>query len=218
MSNCPDDLRRLYREGRIIPFVGAGASMSVQWGDSPNLKSGPSWAQLVDQASRILGADYPDLLRLRGTDLQILEYFNITKGGLAELTNWLSNQFSQTNDSEIDASPLFHALGKLNKCNLYYTTNYDDFLERSLRSSGRKTSVITSEHTMNHDRQSVEVVKFHGDFNSPQEMVLSESQYMNRMRLESSLDFNYDPICWAVPYYFWDTAFATRTSPIFFTQ
>jgi hypothetical protein len=33
------------------------------------------------------------------------------------------------------------------------------------------------------------VVKFHGDFNSPEQMVLSESQYMDRMRLESPMDF-----------------------------
>jgi hypothetical protein len=35
----------------------------------------------------------------------------------------------------------------------------------------------------------VEVVKFHGDFNTPDQMVLSESQYMDRMRLESPMDF-----------------------------
>jgi hypothetical protein len=29
---CPIDLRRLYRDRRVIPFVGAGASMSVSWG------------------------------------------------------------------------------------------------------------------------------------------------------------------------------------------
>ena len=69
---CPGDLRRLYRERRVIPFVGAGASVSVSWNGGS--KHGPSWRELVDQAATLLGAD-PDLLRLRGTDLQILEYF-----------------------------------------------------------------------------------------------------------------------------------------------
>jgi len=132
----------------------------------------------------------PDLLRLRGTDLQILEYFKIIKGGsLAELTNWLSQQFAAARDEDIMASALFAQLSSLNNCNVYYTTNYDDFIERALAKTGRKTHVVMSEHSINHDRSSVEVVKFHGDFNSPDQMVLSESQYMDRMRLESPLDF-----------------------------
>lgn len=188
MTTCLPELRRLYRQGRVIPFVGAGASMSVRWGDPP--KSGPSWEELVNQAARILGSDKPDLLRLRGMDLQILEYFRIVKGGnLAELTNWLSHEFSLAKDDDVTSSPLRAELSFLSQCNLYYTTNYDGFIERALRSSGRRPHVVTSEHTINHDRSAVEVVKFHGDFNSPDQMVLSEFQYMERMRLESPLDF-----------------------------
>jgi hypothetical protein len=42
---------------------------------------------------------------------------------------------------------------------------------------------------MGYDRSLVEIVKFHGDFDNPDQMVLSESHYMNRMRLESPMDF-----------------------------
>ena len=76
---CPIDLKRLYRERRVIPFVGAGASMSVTW--EGGKRRGPSWGEMVNEAARLLGAD-PDLLRVRGTDLQVLEYFAIKKGGL----------------------------------------------------------------------------------------------------------------------------------------
>jgi len=31
MHTAPSELKKLYREGRIVPFVGAGASMSLQW-------------------------------------------------------------------------------------------------------------------------------------------------------------------------------------------
>jgi hypothetical protein len=79
---CPIDLRRLYRERRVIPFIGAGASMSVCWG--PNKKQhGPRWEEMVNQASVLLGAGEPELLRCRGTELQILEFFKILKGGFA---------------------------------------------------------------------------------------------------------------------------------------
>jgi hypothetical protein len=97
--SCPDDLRRLYHERRVIPFIGAGASMSVSWDGGK--KRGPSWRQMVDKAAMLLGADEPDLLRLRGTDLQILEYFKIIKGNLAPLTNWLSHEFASATDDDI---------------------------------------------------------------------------------------------------------------------
>ncbi len=183
---CPIDLKRLYRERRVIPFVGAGASMSVTW--EGGKRRGPSWGEMVNEAARLLGAD-PDLLRVRGTDLQVLEYFAIKKGGLAQLTNWLSVQFASATDDDIVASLIHAELVKLELCGVYYTTNYDDFIERALSKVGRKAYITSSEHNISHDRSFVEVVKFHGDFNTPDRMVLSESQYMNRMRLESPMDF-----------------------------
>jgi SIR2-like domain len=185
---CPIDLRRLYRDRCVIPFVGAGASMSVSWGRDQTLR-GPAWEDMVNQASSILGSGEPELLRCRGSGLQILEYFKIMKGGFAPLTNWLSLQFSEATDDDILKSPIHSQLVQLDLCGVFYTTNYDDFIERALRKSGRRTHITSSELNVSHDRSFVEVVKFHGDFNSPEQMVFSESQYMDRMRLESPMDF-----------------------------
>ena len=71
----PIELKKLYRQGRVLPFVGAGASMSVAWSTPTGQARGPSWSEMVDEACRQLGYQDPDLLRFRGTDLQILEYF-----------------------------------------------------------------------------------------------------------------------------------------------
>lgn len=185
--SCPEELRRLYHEGRVVPFIGAGASMSVSW--SGGKERGPSWGEMVDQAIRLLGSNDPQLLRLRGSDLQILEYFKIKRGELAPLTNWLSHQFAMATDDDILASPILAELVALDRCSIYYTTNYDDFLERALKKSGRPSQAITAERSIAHNRLDVEVVKFHGDFNSPGEMVVTESQYMDRMRLENAMDF-----------------------------
>jgi hypothetical protein len=86
--NCPIDLRRLYRDRRVIPFVGAGASMSVSWGPDHN-RHGPAWEEMVNQAGTLLGSGEPELLRFRGSDLQILEYFKIIKGGFAGMSQFL---------------------------------------------------------------------------------------------------------------------------------
>jgi hypothetical protein len=163
--------------------------MSVSWGRPDQKLHGPAWEDMVNQAATILGSGEPELLRCRGSDLQILEYFKIMKGGFAPLTNWLSLQFSAATDDDILKSPIHSQLVQLDLCNIFYTTNYDDFIERALRKSGRKTHITSSELNVSHDRSFVEVVKFHGDFNSPEQMVFSESQYMDRMRLESPMDF-----------------------------
>lgn len=184
---CPDDLKQLYQQRRIVPFVGAGASMSVSW--SGGVDRGPSWDEMINEAVRLLGGNEPALLRLRGSDLQVLEFFKIKQGGLAPLTNWLSRKFGQAADDDILRSPIHAALVQLERCNIFYTTNYDDFLERALIRAGRPTKVITGERNIAHNRTDVEVVKFHGDFNSPMDMVVTESQYMDRMRLESPMDF-----------------------------
>jgi hypothetical protein len=162
--------------------------MSVTWGDNPVVR-GPSWEEMVDEAARLLGVAQPELLRIRGMDLQILEYFKIRNAGLAPLTNWLSRKLAAATDDDILASPVHSGLVQLDRCRIFYTTNYDDFIERALRKAGRTAHVISAEHNISHDRTADEVVKFHGDFNSPDTMVLSESQYMARMRLESPMDF-----------------------------
>jgi hypothetical protein len=190
---APPDLKRLYREGRILPFIGAGASMSVTWnGPGSTQLRGPSWEELVDQAARMLGIDEPELLRMRGSPLQILEYFAAKKGSFAPLTNWLHFNM-QPPDRSLQDSGLHTALAALDRCAAMYTTNYDDFLERALRLAGRSVRVVASERDMGHgasgDRaDSIEVVKFHGDFNHPDAMVLSESHYEERLQLKSALD------------------------------
>jgi len=184
--NCPPELRRLYREGRVLPFIGAGVSMAVTWQVDGEVRRGLSWSELVDEAARQLGSDEPDILRFRGTDLQILEYFRLKKNNFAPLTNWLYAHMNPA-DGELARSPIHTALSNLGKCSLFYTTNFDDFLERSLRLHGRVVHVTTSESDMSYSEQT-QVIKFHGDLNSPNEMVLSESHYEQRMRLESAMD------------------------------
>jgi len=97
---CPSELRDHYWSRRLIPFIGAGVSMSVVWDQGGETKRGPSWKELVDQAARRLGFDDPELLRVRGTDLQILEYFKIKKHGeFASLTNWLFAEMRPPDDA-----------------------------------------------------------------------------------------------------------------------
>jgi hypothetical protein len=184
---CPAELKRLYAQGRVLPFVGAGASMSIRWTTSAGEVTGPSWSQMVSQAAHILGYKDAELLRMRGTDLQILEYFRMKKRDFAPLTNWMV-QLMNVPDDAIRSSKVHLALCQLTRCRIFYTTNYDDFLEKALRASGREVHVIVTEGDMGFDSSATQIVKFHGDLNNPDEMVVSEGQYYRRMKLESSID------------------------------
>lgn len=188
MTQCPEDLRRLYREGRVIPFIGAGASMAVQWEDAGSKKRGPSWGQLVDQAARLVGASEPALLRMRGSDLQILEYVKSKKDGMQPLINWLNKNMEPPKEALL-SSQIHSALTTLENCKVFYTTNYDDFLERALKLSGREVVTVSSEYELSQSlHEKTQVVKFHGDFNRPEAMVLTESDYDRRMMFEDALD------------------------------
>jgi len=181
-----DELRRLYAAGKLVPFVGAGASKAVRWLRDGREVTSPTWDELVDRAALLLGFEKPSFLLARGTPLQVLEYFRL-RNGLAPLTNWLVREVDAPN-SAIQASVIHKALAGLTGCPIFYTTNYDDYIERALGLFGRQCQVIVEEQDMGAPAADCSVVKFHGDFNHPTEMVLSESHYENRLNFQNPLD------------------------------
>jgi hypothetical protein len=186
--NIPRELPRLYADGRLIPFVGAGVSMSVRWDAAGVEKRGLSWREMVDEAARMLGFVPPALLHTRGTDLQILEYFKLINEGIAPLTNWMFAEMRAPDDAIRD-SPVLECLARLDACGVYYTTNYDDFLERALRLHGRDPITIATEAQMGQlGAGQPQIVKFHGDFNHPSQMVVTESDYERRLAFQSEMD------------------------------
>jgi hypothetical protein len=185
----PSELKRLYRQGRVVPFVGAGASMSLNWQvpGKTEVSRGPSWSEMVEEACRLMGYTDPELLRYRGTDLQILEFFEQKMGNFAPLTNWMVRKFDVPDDA-LKSSTVHTALAALVNSKTYYTTNYDDLLERCLDLAGCSVKVVARERDMG-SSDNVEVVKFHGDFNNPDLMVFSEGHYYKRLRFDMPLDF-----------------------------
>jgi NAD-dependent SIR2 family protein deacetylase len=189
---CPSELRDHYLSERVVPFVGAGVSMSVGWTQGGVQKSGPSWAELVNQAALKLDFKDPELLRVRGTDLQILEYFKLKNSGqFASLTNWLYSEMRPP-DADLAKSRIHRELANLSKCRIFYTTNYDDFLERSFGLHKRPVRTIAVEADIAGPLSApgtCEIVKFHGDLDHPDKMVLSESHYEKRLTLASEMDY-----------------------------
>jgi SIR2-like domain len=185
--SAPLELRTLYRDGRLLPFVGAGVSASVEWEEGSIIKRGPSWTELVDHAASELGFQPADLIKARGTDLQILEYFKLHFSGHTRLTNWLLLNMRPP-DEAICKSPIHNQLAQMDRCKIIYTTNFDDFIERSLALNGRQYKAVAIEAHMRPDPNSTEVIKFHGDWDHPDRMVLTESDYERRMEFKEAMD------------------------------
>ena len=188
--NFPLELKKNYEEGRLLPFIGAGLSMAVSWSENERIRRGPSWKELVDKAAKLLNFEDPDLLRVRGTDIQILEYYRlINNNNATELTNWLVREMYPPREA-LKESKIHKALSSLSKCKVFYTTNFDTFLEDSFNLNDRKNKVVAKEHDMckaNDDE--CEIIKFHGDLNNTDMLVLSEADYERRLSLTTELDY-----------------------------
>ncbi len=75
------------------------------------------------------------------------------------------------------------------RCRVFYTTNYDNFLERSFALHGRKARKVAIEPHFAGPVDDCEIVKFHGDWDHPETMVLSESDYEKRLSLQTPMDW-----------------------------
>ena len=82
----------------------------------------------------------------------------------------------------------------LTQCPVVYTTN-DDFIERAFGLYHRLCNVVAIESHMGKRDESmgacVEIVKFHGDFNHPQRMVITESDYQRRLAFDTPMDLRF---------------------------
>ncbi|MGO9313310.1 MAG: SIR2 family NAD-dependent protein deacylase, partial [Syntrophobacteraceae bacterium] len=95
-------------------------------------------------------------------------------------------------DIALRKSKIHRQLASLDKCSLFYTTNYDDFIERSFVLFGRPHRTIRTEKDIAKvptNPAACDIVKFHGDLSCPDKMVLSESDYEKRLRLGTEMDY-----------------------------
>ena len=72
---------------------------------------------------------------------------------------------------------------------IIYTTNYDRNLERAFALAGRKwAKVVDVRDIARIATDAVQIVKFHGDFDNDQSIVLTETDYYDRLSFKSPLD------------------------------
>ena len=75
---------------------------------------------------------------------------------------------------------------------IIYTTNYDRNVETAFEASGRDYVKVANARDIAKTREGVtQVVKFHGDFDDDESLVITETDYFNRLSFDSPLDIKF---------------------------
>ena len=171
-----DHLRESIQKGNTILFVGAGISASVGL---------PDWETLMGHLAIELGYE-PKVFRQYGDNLDLAEYYRQEKS-FGELQHWMKKKWD-VGEEKIRNSEIYETIAKLN-FPIIYTTNYDRCLEKAMDIWKKKYKTIVDVKDMaDLEPDIVQIVKFHGDVMNKDSIVLSESQYFDRLNFETSLD------------------------------
>ncbi len=143
----------------------AGAGMSVSTGLV-------NWKDLLREMAEELNLDVD-----KETDLIALaQYYENEKGSRGSINDQLIEQFTK----DVKESLNHQILASL-PIKTYWTTNYDDLIEKTLEKFGKITDVkrCTENLAISKPRREVIIYKMHGDITMSHEAVLTKDDYEN---------------------------------------
>jgi NAD-dependent SIR2 family protein deacetylase len=171
------ELVQAIESGKALLFVGAGVSMNLGL---------PSFTGLIDRMAEEMGYE-PAQYRELGDYRTLAEFYRQERGTLKPLRDWMERSW-HTDEIRIEQSRIHRAIVDL-EFPVIYTTNYDHWLERAFDAFGKPYTRITGVADIpRHVRGNTEIVKFHGDLDVLESIILTESSYFDRMAFESPLD------------------------------
>jgi hypothetical protein len=176
-----EDLAKAIRKRQAILFAGAGVSMTVGL---------PSWNTLVEQIARELQLP-PEFMA--GPDINYLtlaEFYRIRMGSIGPLRSWMDRSWSIPED-RLKQSRVHELICRLD-FPIVYTTNFDRNLETSFQLHGKDFVKVVGAKDVARIRDGVtQIIKFHGDFDDDQSIVVAETDYLDRLSFESPLDIKF---------------------------
>jgi hypothetical protein len=180
-SSSRDVLADAIKRRHAILFVGAGASMAVGL---------PSWQTLIDHLLKELGLN-PTVIDGMSDGYQMLaEFYRLKQGGLGPLRSWLDRNWKVASD-RVSASKLHKLIVQLDFPAIY-TTNYDRNLETAFEVHNKAYAKIANAKQITDAEDGVtQIIKYHGDFDDDSSLVLTETDFLDRLSFDSPLDIKF---------------------------
>lgn len=178
-QNNIKDLARLINQKKVMLFIGAGISASIGL---------PSWNSLIGELGQADDYD-PDVFSEYGDNMLLAEYSDGKGGKLQDIfkNKWDINKNPDLK-KHLEESMIYKYIMELD-CPVIYTTNYDHMLEEYYKLKKRKLHKIVKLNHFNSDEHNYpRIMKFHGDTEDMESIVLTESQYFKRMDYQSFMD------------------------------
>ncbi len=173
----PRVLKSALKRRKVILFVGAGLSATL---------NAPTWSGLIDRLASEMGYE-PSLFKSLGTFPALAEYYFLNNPSRAHFVRRMQREFAR-NLTDVSKSRAHTALAEAH-FPIIYTTNYDDCLEQAHKKAGYPYSLIRKgEDIERAAKGQLEIVKFHGDFAEPNTMVITETDFFERLRFDKALD------------------------------
>ena len=166
------------RERRCILFAGAGVSMSVGL---------PSWSELIRHMRKELGLDAAST---HAGYQALAEYYRLSQGSIGALRSWMDRTWS-VSEERVRDSRIHQRIVELD-FPIVYTTNSDNNLEVAYRLHGREFIKVVNARDLTRAPDGLpQIIKFHGDFEDDQSLVIAETDYFDRLAFDSPLDIKF---------------------------
>ena len=176
-----DQLARAIVDRRALLFAGAGLSMTVGL---------PSWSELIERMRGELNLDPDPETNPAASYHTLAEYYRLKQGSIGPLRSWMDRTW-KVSDEKVRASRMHELIIELD-FPIIYTTNYDRNLESAFEVHGKDYVKVANARDIAKTREGVtQIVKFHGDFDDDQSLVLTETDYFNRLAFDSPLDVKF---------------------------
>ena len=176
-----EDLIGAIRKRQAILFAGAGVSMTVGL---------PSWRTLIEHIAEELDIDLSEFKEADLNYLTLAEFYRIKQGSIGPLRSWMDRNWTIQED-KLKASRVHELICRLD-FPIVYTTNFDRNLETAFDLHGRDYVKIVNAKDIARVQEGIpQIVKYHGDFDDDESIVLAETDYLDRLSFESALDIKF---------------------------